>query len=373
MKNSTYSAGIGFALLAIAAGVLVLFFIPHKTVIAFYNVPEISVQAITALSQDGSLSGNSKFLVRILDPALSPAAQLQKRPKVDLLFMEDGKAARELAEQTFPPSEAVRMLMPSAMRRSGANETRVYGLPLLLDHFEVAYDRNVFRQTGLSEPKTLDSLLFFARKTKTATRWPIICAGAQIGQLQNGVTFKDLLVNTEFKSALDTLVAWRKSGLLHSEWFRMKNDDVIRFMEKNYAAIVLIPLSTHRTVPMRIIEQFDTIPFPGAGQANARAYTSPVLLGILPLQKKQNQAAGDFLYNLAKNDGQKRLSGMTGLSPVNSTAETQDKQASDVRLWVASAQKPMPDIGTASFAETEKRKQFAREIRGYIESGGSGY
>jgi len=397
MKKSPYIVGIIIFMLSLAAVVVWRLAVPAKPVMAFYDVPEISVKAITALSMDSSLNGNKNFIVRMLDSALPLADQLKVRPGVDLLFVEDGKAAVEIAEQTNPPSEIVRRLMPSAMRRAGQTESRVYGLPLLLNHFEVAYDTKALNRTGLGEPKTLAALLYFARKTKAPTRWPIICAGAQdtdllmlvtslgeaingfssvdalVGQLDRGVQFSERLGNTEFRGVLDTLVAWRKDGLLHPEWFRMKNEDLIGFMENDYAAIVFMPLSTHRIVPMRTIEKFTSIPVPSDRVEKERAFTTTVLLGVLPLQRKQNSAAETFLYNLVKNDGQKKLAAMTGLGPVNATAETQDRQASDVRLWTASSQKPMMEIGTAAHGREDKRTQLARDIRAYIESGGAGY
>jgi len=370
---------------------------PAAPVIGFYDIPEISIQSITSLARDSTLAGNTKFEIRRLDADKPLQAQLVQRPKVSLLFIAEGKAAIDVSSMAIAPPEAIRSLMPQAMRQAGRTDGKAYGIPLQLDHFEVAYNMAAFRMAKISRPKTVAELLAAAGKIKKTTRWPILCAGAQdddlfllVGSLaealggltawedlsarmmkENGL--KETIAGGTLRNVLDELIRWRSAGLLHPEWFRMKGTDVSGFMEGNYAGIVLMPLSAHRLIPQAAIEKFASMPFPPAQAESERSVTAPATLGILIGRKKAEKNSVSFLENLAKADGQKKLTGMTGLAPVNSTAETADRQAADVRLWAASSQKPLPGIGTAAFSDSEKRKQFAQELRLYIEVGGAGY
>lgn len=375
----------------------VLFLIPHKPIIAFYNIPEELERSITLLAQDPQFSGKTQFRFQKLDGIKNLRDLTKTASHADILFTFDGKAAVEIIKKTIDPSEGILKLMPSAMQAAGRTDTRIYGLPLLLDHFEVAYNIQAFKNKSIKEPQTLDALLNAAKKLKTPTHWPIICAGKQdtdllmlvgallearygidawkntVTLLQSEVSMKEIFKDNTFRAVLDELVSWRTKGLIHPEWFRMTNADIVAFMENDYSSIVLCSLSEHREVPFDTIKKFTSIYFPSATQGAPRAFTSPTLIGMRPYKKRPNKSAETFLYALARNSGQKKLGDASGLAPVNSTAETRDRQAADVRLWVASSHKPFPEIGTASFGDSEKRAQFAREIRQYIEADGVGY
>ncbi len=389
------------ALLALSVFVLLasgtLLLIPHTPVIAFYNTPEAIRQAVTSLAENPDFAGKTIFKFQKLDDTLPLSAQTKKLSKIDLLFTMDGRNASEIAESTMPPSEQVRNLMPSAMRKAGQNETRGYGLPLLLDHFEVAYNLKTLDQNGIAEPKTLSDLLSAAKKMKKTSFYPIVCAGGQdtdilflsgallearfglegwqnvVHSLKNDSSFKTVLADKNFRAVLDELVRWRTDGLIHPEWFRMSAADVNSFMENDYTGIVFMSLSAHRTISQRTIEKFSSSFFPPSLSGSPRALTAPTLLGIRPFKKNPDKKAEAFLYRLARDDGQKKIGSITGLAPVNSTAETKDKQATDVRLWIASTGQPLPDLGSAGFSDAGTRAEFARLLRDYIQTGGVGY
>ena len=62
---------------------------------------------------------------------------------------------------------------------------------------------------------------------------------------------------------------------------------------------------------------------------------------------------------------QEKLARDSGLGPVASFADTQDKQAYNVRLWAASADSIALDLGGA-FTNPEARKAFFEKLRDII-------
>lgn len=377
--------------------VLTLLFFPKKTVIAFYNIPSTTREAILGLINDPSFADKNDFNISTLNEKKALKEQMNEFDKVDILFAIDGKAALDIAEKTIRPSEKILQLMPSSIRKAGQDQNRVYGMPLLLDHFEIAYNFKLLNQNGISEPKTISELLTAANKLKKKSFYPIVCAGGEdsdliqlVGallearygiaawqtssnQLKKIDSIKNILTDTNFRAVLDELITWRNSGLIHPEWFRMTHDDVSSFMENEYTGIVFMNLSTHRTIPQRTIEKFSSTFIPPNSLGQERALTAPILIGILPEKNQPNKKAEEFLYKLVQDAAQKKLGNMTGLAPSNSTAETKDKQASDVRLWLASTQKPLQDLRIACFDNSETQIEFAKFIREYIQAGGVGY
>ena len=398
-KKKLLIPAIGAAIALLALAVTVLFIAPalRKPVIAYYRLPANVRAALSALADDPALSGKTKFGIVVLDDSKGLAEQLAKKPRVDVVFAYDGAAAAETAGKALAPSEQIKQLMAPAIQQAGKVRSDSYGMPLLLDHFEVAYNKDLFAKAGYAEPKKLDDLVKAAQKTARKGLWPIVCAGANdkdllmlvgaLAEARHGATaragivadlrekgsFEAALGNKALRGTLDELVSWRKSGLLHPEWFRMQDKDVSAFMENEYTCVVFMPLSTHRTIPLKTIAKFASIPFPPASVGLPREITAPVVVGVLPSYKKPNATAADFLYRLARAEGQTILSAETGLAPVNSTAETQDIQATDIRVWAAASSRPVPDPATDAFADPAKIAATARSVRAYIEANGAGF
>jgi len=377
--------------------ILLLLFINRPPIIAFYGIPQNVQNTIINAAINGQASKKAKFQFQVLNPNKSLASQITPKTKIALLFVYDGKAAADTVKFATAPDEQVRSLMPSTMRMAGTVNGVAYGLPLLLDHFELAYNMKKLAQSGINVPMTLEEFKAAAKELKKHTISPIVCAGAQdadllmlvgaltdaIGgpkawksmtdEMKKGKTFSELVRKTPLGSTLQELVEWRKEGLLHPEWFRMTNKDTIKFMENDYSGFVLMSFSTHRSIPLATIQKFDSLAFPGAATLKDRSFTAPILLGILLNPKRVNHPSRDFLYSLAKAEGQKEIAAQTGLAPVNATAETLDKQASDLRFWIAASDRPVPDPASASFDSPKLYGDFAKNVRQYIEADGSGY
>ena len=319
LRRELMLGGLGLLALAAVAGIFIFAF-PRKPVIAFYDIPEPVRSALVAQAADPAHPGKYAFRFRDLDPSQPLAAQLRTRPRPALVFCLDGQAARDIATQTIAPPDSVRRLMPSAMRSAGLyldekSVERAYGLPLLLDHFELAYSREQLSRAGKPKPETLQEIEATAKAVKKPAVWPLVCAGAQdadllmlvgsltealggeeawnrvVNSMREGTPFAELVSKTPLGETLRMLVDWRERGLLHPEWFRMKDADIVAFMENDNAAMVLMPLSAHRTIPLKTIEKYESTFFPSTDKTGIRSFTVPAYIGIELYSKRPDKKA----------------------------------------------------------------------------------
>jgi hypothetical protein len=366
----------------------------RKPVLAFYDVPDNVRTAIVSLVKDKSLSGGD-FEIRVLDSSIPLTEQLKKGRKPDLVITWQGEAARSLSAQAVPVPEDIKKLMPGSIQTAGADGNSVFAVPLLLDSFELAYSKALFGSESKARPTSLQAIEAAARGAKGKSRYPIICAGADdedlfllLGALTEAMggeaawdqvanamrsaqALPDLVKKTPLGATVKQLSSWREEGLLHPQWIDMTGADLAAMMANQQPAVVLMTLSRHRTLSPRILDTYESIPFPSGIKAGSRSFTVPVIEGIL-IGKRPNAKAKAFIYALAEDEGQRKLTEQTGLAPVNSRVEAQDQQASDVRLWAAASDRLLPELYRASYASTTKRKQLADDIRSYLKTNGTG-
>jgi hypothetical protein len=378
--------------LAIGLGTLALTRWLAKPVIGFYGIPS-GVAAALKAEASGKKPGAWKFVT--LDPNVALAAQEKALARVTLLFAYDGAAAASLADRARQPAPPLLAKLPSALRRAGLSGEVNYGMAVLLDHFEITWNRAFLNGKGLSRPGALSDVVRVAETSRRPGFWPIVCAGAEdatllqlvgamaeategsgayweiVKRAAEGAPLSALLGETRLKPTLDRLVDWRTRGLLHPEWIRMTEADVVSFMENDYSAFAFMTLSAHRRVPQKTIERYDSAYVPFGRQGDNRSFIAPTLLAIRLDKAAANRAVEALCARLADGATQTALTKTTGLAPTNASAEAGDRQANDARLWVASSQGPLPDIGTAAFADPAKLRAFARSLREYLESGGA--
>jgi|GEM_PF-1489075 len=384
------------ALIALAV-FLILVIVPCGPALAFYRVPDNIREAILEEARTSTIREVDAFTVVPLDDTLPLGPQLRKKGRVDVLFLEDGYAARLLAERAASPSASTLKLITSAFRRSGSDGNKAYGLPLLADHFTLAVSKPIFAELGLHTPNDISGMVQTAERIRRPGRWPIICAGANdcdllllVGALaearfgekgwselassiEKEQDFRKVLDSTCLRKVLEELVSWRRERLLHPEWFRMTSADLEGFMEGGATGMALMPLSTRRAMPLDVVDDFENAPFPGGTDAGARLVTAPMYVGMALDSGLLNGKARAFLASLLEARPQARISGSTGLAPANAMAEAVDAQSSDVRYWIAAAKCAIPDPVTMSMDDPARMAAFAREIRLFIESGGVGY
>lgn len=393
-------------ILFIVAGILVAAFAavilfsiltrPKIPVIAFYHVPKNVTEAISTWSKNPELTGTTQFSILELDDALPLGPQLNKHKKgISLLFAPSGQATAATANSAASPPERIRRLLPTSIRNVGTSGRTVYALPVLMDHFEFAYNKAILSKAGVEEPKTITEMIEVANKVKSRRVWPFIVAGSQdddlvllvgtlmhakygleayqklVAGMRSKTPFEELLEYTELDSVLETLLTWRRSRLLHPQWLEMTHEDIESFIRFDSAAMLFMRLSTRRELDEKIAEKYEAAIFPNEVTASSYPLTAPVYVGVRLRNELFGDAAEAFLNNLVSEKVQTELSKDTGLVPVNSKAPVQDRQAYDVRYWAASSRLLVPDLVTAAIDDPDALAEFAQSIRAYIRGGGT--
>jgi hypothetical protein len=374
---------------------LVFLIYKHKPVVAFYGI-QTNIRQEIMYSSFGKSSVQNSFRIVTLDPQKSLSSQIHWGRYPDIIFVYEGSSSTELSERATPLDRDMMRSITPPIGQSMHKGSKYYGLPVLLDHFEMAADKQVLLQNRGRQPATMDELVRIAQGLKGPGYWPVLCAGGQdddlllfigsitearygpegwntlTGKLKQNSNFSYLLKNTALKSVLDELVHWQTSGILHPEWYRMTDHDLQAVLATKSCAFVFMPLSTHRTLPRDFLENYRESPIPGNG-TKPRMYSMPTLIGILPAKAFPSKKAREFLCSLIETDRQTDLAGRTGLAPVCSMAQTKDRQASDLRFWASSAQALVGDPANAAFDNPKQRAAFSRDIREYLKTGGTGY
>lgn len=388
-KNKKGILAILAGTVALAAIAFFVLTVTRKPLVVLYGLSE---PTIAAIKQEAGPS----FKFMVIGGGEPISAHKKAISKACLVFMHDGKAASGLSAKTVAPDESILALMPSAMREAGKSGTRRYGTPILFDHFEIDWNVSLIGGRGLAKPNTLTELVKVSNAIKGKNLWPIVCAGGVdedlldfVGALvisqsgldayeklvtaaSEGMPFAELVKATALKNTLDTLIEWRKSGIIHPEWFRMKSADVSAFMQMDYACFFAMSLSSHRLLDHKIAEKVLTIDFPTDRKELDRGILAPAIVAIeLRRNLPENHAAHRLVAALVQGTAQAHISGGSGLAPANSNASASDKQADDARFWIAASRKPFPEPATAALLDPSARAAFAASIRQYLEFDGN--
>ncbi len=385
---------------------------PRMPVLAFYRVPESVRNAVVKEATVSRAFAETDFKTIILDET-RPLSELTRRPgSIQLLFLEDGLAAERLSGRSAGIPAVAEKALPLSFRESGRHAARLdtvgadadadpgkkaYALPLLADHFEIAWPKTLFERLSLPRPRTTDDFLAGIRAATDQVESPLACAGSDdrvllflvsallsaehgpaerervVSALRAGASFRDTLASTRLGDVLRELVSWRDARVLHPEWLRLRERDLQGFMAEEYAAMIFMSLSAHRRVPLKTIVRYESQFFPQGSLAAKNELVAPVYVGMALDSGPRDASARDFLWSLLEPATQGRLSGRSGLAPVALLAEAPDRQAEDVRYWIAASGRAVPDIATASFDDPKRIDDLAREIRAYLETNGTGY
>ena len=291
----------------------------------------------------------------------------------------------------------------SVVKNSNGN---LKAVPILLDNYEIDIDRTILNQCGIKTISTWQDIEKFALAAQKYAKSPIVFAGGDsdtflgiIGALTEAFSGKqayDKVVETIHKSiyenkdkdfvptqqdyeniikslsenedsplfnALQVLIRWQRLGLLNSEIFNMKQNDVAAFMEAKLAPISFMTLSQHREVEHNIIERYSSIYFPSERTATSRYFTAPMIIAI-PYSKSRNVAT--VITNLISSNGQEQIGRSTGLAPVLASCRVADHQADDVRYWIAATNAPIVPMGKAIFTDKKTEDDFAKALGSYI-------
>ncbi len=358
--------------------------------VAFYNLSDNVVNTI----QQQILTSNVKNInfTKITDKDINSKKFSQK---YDLLFAWQTKTTNDLEAKSKKIPASALNLLPSAIRKTNEKQ-----LPILLDHYEIAYSKDVLNKISQNVPETFAQLEDYLSKASKVVFCPIITEGADektfwafltsITEALGGYEAYDNLVkilleesdldkicekklginglnNSEltFRDVLDLVKDWEVKGYTHPRWYNITHRDVISFMEDNQVGVLFDSLTFHRQIPYQLITRYGSDRMPVASYRIDHALIAPKLVC---LNFDRNSLCTEVLKSLVSEEQQAALSNFTTFAPTASRGESYDRQADDVRFFAAScAYGPQIDVFSAVFeGNLQKAKDLSEQIREYL-------
>lgn len=360
--------------------------------------------------------GDTPYSVITLDDSLPLSEALKKQKQVSLVISWFGPDSDDLSKKLITPDPALYNRYPTTVRNLSST-----WVPLLGDHSEIAYRLRNLRNRKEGMPRTLEEVTAYAgsiQGKENVARWPIVLPGQDDRALSLFMTslveatwdaetaknlnrliteteqkalaasrkvkglevisvydeVKDVPLNTDgatLQAVIDMLNQWRAEDLLHPEWETRKPNYVEILMEDGQAEIVFMPLSIHRTMNFRVVQNFTESFMPVNRQNGAdfsRSLVIPALCaaGIHQKAKGADAETLRLLDFLTGNDELSEISIVSGLAPLTSAAEAADSQANNVRFWAAASDELVQDMGSA-FTSKGERTAFFEAVRASIQ------
>lgn len=389
---------------------IVVFFIllsllNKKPVAAFYGIPENTKDGIISVLQTTHIRRNKKSLpyeIIVLDNSLSLKESLKKSKKVDLLFINkslNSEYATSIAEKKdygFDNSFLSGMTT-SIKKMAPSYKNKISGVPLLIDHYEIDVNTDSFKKSKIPSITFWQDIELLAKKTKNSNISPILFAanddetlintiGALVESLSGFLTWNSFvnkiiqfnqqdstsnyseLLNQmiqkdgELFDTISLIRKWHDLGLFPKDIGYIKFNDINAYMDANLTTITFMKLSEHRTINYKIISKFSSIFYPYSKIEAERHFTAPIILAI---SLSKNKIVNNSVQKLS-NSLQTNLSTATGLAPVLANCNTPDKQADDVRFWIAASEVPLQSVSDAAFLTQKQKKLFAKTLRNLL-------
>lgn len=398
----------GLFILLLVLGISILALANKKPIAAFYGISEKNVEKISSVLQTTHTRKNKKeaYKIVVLESNISLENALKKVKRPDVLFIYNGKNA-DFAESYSKKKniafnkDILNGMSSSVIKSVNSKNEKVYKVPLLIDNYEIDINRSAFNKSKVKEIRVLANVEKFAQQLKKDYVAPIVFAGSDnyefvnfFGALTESISGIDtlkqatnklneftnsknlnyiefnkavqemLLVGGEFFETAELLKKWYKEGLIPSNVYKMNSRDVKSYMEQNLCGVSFITLSEHRTVKQRTIEGFTSVYYPSVSENVERTFSAPIIMAV-PYSK--NKIAIDSVKKLASVEYQEKLSVQTGLAPVQKNCSIPDRQADDVRYWVAASETPYEGLAEAAFTSDYTRKLFAETLRMYLQ------
>ncbi len=406
LKNIVLSVSV-LIVITILIAITILGIKNKKPTAVFYGISERNVSEITKVLQSTYSRKNKKlpYNIIVLNSKESLESALKKAKKADLLFMYNGANAEYAAslnkKRHLGFDATILDEMSSSIRNCVlVSDEKISCVPLLIDHYEVDVNLSKFTSSGIPAIETLSDLELLATKTKSSTMAPIVIpvgnaydfvnifgalveatSGTQAylnaaSKIRNNISqgkisqaeFQKLISEmdsqgSELYAALSLLKKWIAIEILPKNLLQLSNDDIKNFMSSNLTAISFMNLSQHRTFERETISKFSSIFIPPAdiSMNSNRRLCAPVILAI---QLKKNKTVKNSVQKMATSL-QGELSMKTGLAPVARSSRIPDKQADDVRYWVASSGTPVYGFSEL-FVNESTRTSFANALKSFL-------
>ncbi len=403
-KKIILVAAIITLVLAVVFALAAIIFSGKKNTVAIWGLEKPQSLAVKSEIEKISKEQNLALEVQILDGEKSLSSQLMIPAKILAVITTKGygtetaesKAGKNSALPADLTSEMTSSMRTAAkITRNAKNEKderKISVIPLLSDNLEIDIATQAFRNSGMNAISTWSDIENFSKIQKRKIEFPLVFAGAdgkffldllgglaeafdgqdsykkareilknEAGKRFNAAELADELAqnpDSPLITSVRTLKNWQKNELLNPNTFALSKRDVNAFVSSGLASGFFMSLSDHRNFGGKI-SNYSSIYLPSENNAAARCFTSATICAV-PLKK--SKSVEKLIRTLVSQEGQENLSRATGLAPVLAHCRTPDKQADDVRYWIAATNTPNAGLGNEIFFTTSQYRQLAKEL-----------
>ena len=355
----------------------------YKPTVAFYNVSEKVQNSILSEIQSmpvGKKNKTIRYNILILDGSIPLSAQ-KKAFKSDMIFATLDSDVRDVALSPKIKAQDSALLdgMPSTTQKTAViKNEKLCAVPVLYDFYELDVFYPAFEESNIGKIDTWKDMKEFLHLTSNKEFAPLIFSGGEqnaltetFGRLVEAISGTDALINAEEKlytafktgkkenvtavleelskdrkilgAALNELKYLQKNQLINKSTLSFVSGDTFYFLNNSLCNSAFLKLSDHRKIDNQIINSYSSVYIPGDEKNSQRSFLAPTVCCLAAKNKKSVVST----LKMITSSRQASLSKNSGLAPVNASCGTPDKQADDVRFWLAASDGPVMPLSGA--------------------------
>ena len=370
--------------------------------VAFYNIEEpVQKEILAILNQEQIEKTKNTYKEIVLNADIPLSAQKDELKKCDLVFaqldydfIDFCKTSSKLKKDSL---EFIRGMSSNIVNTVPIKDKRLCYVPVLYDFYQIDVDYNAFKKFSDSQKtKTIDywrDLAEFLSFETHERNVPLVFAGqdkknllALTGMLaealyepeptsgspnpadkapkkyqdfsdelyeafkkdfyeQNAHNYENLRAIMDqacapqgiLYNAINEFASLMNTSKTSSNVFKFSQQEMNFYLENSLSSTALLRLSDHRTIDRSAINHFSSIYCPSAQDRSIRKFAAPCICVTSLKNNRQTRK----MISLVSNSSQTELSTKTGLCPVQKNCAVADRQADDVRYWIAASDGPM--------------------------------
>lgn len=359
--------------------------------VGFYNLEKEIVEPLKSIIQK-TYAGEIKFTD--LSEQNYDVKKISR--KYDLFFSWNGNAVEQLEKYSSEISSDCSQKLISSIKTQK-------NLPLLLNHYEMAYLTKARERAGVDFPSDFEEYMAYLFAMKNQVFIPFFTEGKDDDTLLGLISVQaEALCGTEgykklvslinkygnfyqvweqeigysstlgtsitLKYIMDGLAAYVPNDLSIANWTNATAKDVKTYASEKQIGVLFSSLSNHRKMDVKIMREYEADRMPVLSVKEDHCLIAPAVCVVNLSAASKKEIAEEILQSLVSDENQSYLSDETKLAPVNSRCRAFDVQADDVRYLAAIAPSgPAPDIANACFqTDMAKKTKFVEEIRKYL-------
>lgn len=359
--------------------------------VGFYNLEKEILEPLKTIIQK-TYAGEIKFTE--LSEQNYDVKKISR--KYDLFFSWNGNAVEQLEKYSAEISSDCSQKLISSIKTQK-------NLPLLLDHYELAYLTKARERAEVDFPSDFEEYMAYLFAMKNQVFIPFFTEGKDDDTLLGLISVQaEALCGTEgykklvslinkygnfyqvweqeigysstlgtsitLKYIMDGLAAYVPNDLSIANWTNATAKDVKTYASEKQIGVLFSSLSNHRKMDVKIMREYEADRMPVLSVKEDHCLIAPAVCVVNLSAASKKEIAEEILQSLVSDENQSYLSDETKLAPVNSRCRAFDVQADDVRYLAAIApSEPAPDIANACFqTDMAKKTKFVEEIRKYL-------